>query len=391
MNIYFIAQSSGEHSNSSSYLAGSKKINRLLNILQLSGYTVNLINTDIIVGDYDGVRKDVLKLSSGQSVRRLSLITRRSRKVGMMLNIVGFKGVFRNAEDYFGKPDLVWCYNAYALEMLFLRRAKKKFSSLTVLEFEDWHFSRNNVFNIKSLLDYMQWKSAFRSIDYCFAVNEFLMSKMTGKCKGISLLPGIVSEDFINLSSKYPDAFAKDDQCINVGYFGGLAKDKGGEFVLSLAKVAAQRQLSIKFHITGHGVLQDQFYKLSKQIPKYFAYYGAVEESILYDKMLSMDVLLNPHSEVVGVFPFKLIEYAATGIKIISSPIVLSDRALVYVFSQIDMLDLDVDQWLISIANEQDLDARARALEIKEFVLENYSCQSIQNMIRNVIDDIACN
>jgi len=352
VTIFFLAGSDGEHCKGSRFLAGSKKINLLLKILAGSGFNVKLINTSPAMGEDFPIKDDVIDIGSSHEISRLTVPTHKNARIGRLRNILNVGGILDSAVSLYGKPDLIWCYNAYSFEMSFARVSKNIYDSPVVLEFEDWHFARSTIFNPQSILDYCFWKICLSSIDHCYVVNPYLEKKMKKTCASVSLLPGIIDEERSVSVCGRVSKRRHDDNVVHVGYFGGLNKEKGGVFLIKLIKLASKQSAPLKFHITGHGPLAELFEDLSFSLSDTVVFYGTVEVDELYKIIGGMDVLLNPHKVNNGVFPFKIIEYIATGKRIVSAPIKVHDTGLDWMLPAIEMVELRKELWLDALLSK---------------------------------------
>ena len=197
--IFFIADFNSETNKNTRFIGANKKIRMILSLLLKQGYDVYNINSVPQMGYRQPMRIDEIFFSRNKSIKCLTIPTYTFNKLGRFKNIFDAKEVLQFAVGKFGKPNFVWCYNAYAFQMRFASIAKKMYNCPIILEFEDWHFARSTIFNIKAVLDWYFWKKNIASIDYCYAVNPWIAEIM--KKNGIknSILPGILSKEIIKL------------------------------------------------------------------------------------------------------------------------------------------------------------------------------------------------
>jgi hypothetical protein len=120
----------------------------------------------------------------------------------MVGNIIKIPKIINHAINNFGKPDVVYTYNAYAFEMKAAKYLSDKCGSFVVLEFDDWHFARG--INAKAIVDWFYWLRALSSINYSFSVNQFIEDVNEKYGIKSSLLPGTVNEEIVKLSSSKP-------------------------------------------------------------------------------------------------------------------------------------------------------------------------------------------
>ena len=345
--IFFIADFNSETNKNTRFIGANKKIRMILSLLLKQGYDVYNINSVPQMGYRQPMRIDEIFFSRNKSIKCLTIPTYTFNKLGRFKNIFDAKEVLQFAVGKFGKPNFVWCYNAYAFQMRFASIAKKMYNCPIILEFEDWHFARSTIFNIKAVLDWYFWKKNIASIDYCYAVNPWIAEIM--KKNGIknSILPGILSKEIIKLKSP---PIKKAKKKFHIGYFGGLNAEKGGLLILELINlIKKSRDNSFKFHITGNGNLVSKFNILAKLNPKLVEYYGVVNDRKFNNILKKMDILFNPHLNKKGILPFKLLEYVASGRKIVSGPLNLSGTSLEWLLDGILLVELKAKLWLDEI------------------------------------------
>ena len=336
--IFFIGDLNSKTNKNTRFLGANKKIRIILSLLIKQGYDICNINSVPQMGAHQPAKIKDISFSKNKSIKCLTIPTYTYNKFGRFKNIFDAKEVLEFAVEKFGIPEFVWCYNAYAFQMNFAYLAKQKYKCPIILEFEDWHFSRSTIFNLKAVLDWYFWKRAIPSIDYCYAVNPWIEEVMKKNGVKVSILPGILSKEIINLKFKFKTPTKK---IINVGYFGGLVAEKGGLLILELINlIHRNKESNIKFHITGNGDLASKFEKLSKSNTKLIKYYGVVDDKKFNSIIDKIDILLNPHYNNKGVLPFKLLEYVATGRAVISGPLNLSHSSLDWLLDGIILVDL---------------------------------------------------
>jgi glycosyltransferase involved in cell wall biosynthesis len=304
------------------FLAAHKKIFFLLDVVHSMGFRLFFINSAPDMGEFKSEQITKLKLSDEVSIPAMMPTTYKKTRWGRLKNIQQSTGLIDRAANTFAKPDIVWCYNAYAFEMRAARHAENQFGSKIILEFEDWHFSRSSFFNPKAILDWFFWRRCLKSISYCYAVNEWLKNKMEEHGVPCTFLPGILTDDMLNLNHNCPPfKHVPRSDLVRCGYFGGLSIEKGAGRVLELIKSSIEKKLPIAWYVTGIGEFEDEFLRLSTQYTDTINFYGLVSDSKLSSIVGLVDVILNPHEYMPGVFPFKVLESVATGRLVLSTPV----------------------------------------------------------------------
>jgi glycosyltransferase involved in cell wall biosynthesis len=344
--VFFVTDSNSEITRETKFFGASKKIRIILSLLMKQGYIVYIIKSGPDMGIRQPICVNELLISKGKKIKCLTIPRYYYNKFGRLKNIFDARSVLQSAVNKFGVPDLVWCYNAYAFQMHFASLAKQQYKSKVVLEFEDWHFSRSGIFNPKAILDWYFWRKAIPFIDYCYAVNPWIEEKM--KKNGIDsfILPGILSQEIVNLK---PNVYKKKKKILHIGYFGGLNAEKGGLLLLELVNLCKDQGYNFKFHITGNGDLMPKFDFLSKSYNELIKYYGVVDDKTFNNIIGKMDILLNPHLQNKGILPFKLLEGIASGRIVLSGPLNLSGTSLEWLLQGVRVVNLKAQLWLDEI------------------------------------------
>ncbi len=249
----------------------------------------------------------------GVPLTEVMLPTLKRRPLGKAVNLLQVSAVVGRVLDL-GVPSLIWLYNGYAFECLFAQRMRHHLDVPVVLEFEDWHFSRG--VGVKTLLDYLAWRTCARHFALAFCVNANLQKRMERLGVASRLLPGVVPDELISLSASRP--FTKD--VLTVGYFGGLTREKGAHLLLELASCLPQE---VQLVVSGAGPLADDFRRLADTPGEAVCFLGQVGVEQLYAAIAKCDLIVNPHMSIKamegGVFPFKVIEAIASGRLLIST------------------------------------------------------------------------
>ena len=300
-------------------LGGSRKLEIILAVLVHIDKNIVLVNSAHNDHDVTQLRSTRVVIG-GVDVAEIVPPLSTRRTWGKLKNLFHIGKMIRAIQSA-GSPSLFWFYNGYAFEMRLAIVARKRFGVPMILEFEDWHFSRKRGFNPKPYIDYFFWRRAARFMSGVFAVNSYLAEKMSMITGPVHLLPGVVSGKLTEITGSHIP-FSNGQGPINVGYFGGLTTEKGADIVL---EVAENLPVGFVLHVTGTGPLESAFNARASKYPGSLRFYGRVDEAELHQRIVECDVLLNPHSPIKhmqnGVFPFKVIEYIASGRLLVSTPL----------------------------------------------------------------------
>jgi len=386
--IFFVGDLNIKINKKTRFIGANKKIRIILSSLIKQGYDICNINSVPQMGVRQPMRIKEIFFFEKKPIKCLTIPTYNYNKLGRFKNIFDAKAVLQFAVDKFGTPDFVWCYNAYAFQMRFASLAKQEYKCPVILEFEDWHFSRSSIFNLKALIDWYFWKKAIPFIDYCYAVNPWIEEKMKKNGVNSSILPGILTKEIINLK---PASTKINKKVLHIGYFGGLVAEKGGLLILELINlVRMNKSCYFKFHITGNGELMSKFELLSKSNPELVQYYGVVDDKKFNNIIGKMDILLNPHFDLKGVLPFKLLEYIASGRIVVSGPLNLFGTKLQWLLSGIIIIDLKAKLWLdgiLKIIEVSNLNF-SKLKKIRQKAIKYYSYDRFNNNLSKLLKNL---
>lgn len=385
--ILFIGAYSGNPRENIRHLAAARKIGFILTVLSEVDRDLVLVNSAPVMGKHRNILFDRVSLANGVSIPVIEPRTYPNTRAGRIINLIQASSLVDCVVERYGVPDLVWCYNGRAFASLIGGYCKRKYRSMIITEFEDWHFARRSVYNPIALIDWLLWRINIQYIDYGFVVNGVLAGKLNRYHIPSTILPGVVF-DSINDASGLMKPFSSD--LITVGYFGGLSYEKGAGFLLKLIGAAQKQQLQIKFIITGNGELVNGFEQYSREYPEFVCYLGIVSEEDLADAVASVDVILNPHSVNKGIFPFKVLEGVASGRLVISSLLSSSDDLeLDWLNKAIVECPLDTESFLNAILNSRQLysDRRNSIMAAMSIARNRFSKSGLLMQVNTLIDN----
>ncbi|RMD65294.1 glycosyltransferase, partial [Candidatus Parcubacteria bacterium] len=240
------------------------------------------------------------------------------RPAGKILNLLGVKSDVDAVLARIPRPDVIWIYNAYAYEALFLRELLRRGTEgekpRIVLEIEDWPLARLRKGHPKPWLDWAGLRYVLKRADAVFCVNEALASKVRRERPEVSVhvLPGLVDDAILKLHRESPPF--QGDGPLRIGYFGGLSEEKGAGLLLEAIAASSDREW--EWIVSGGGPMGAEFVENAKRYPR-LRFYGMVSDEELVRLMGICDVIINPHRPISemgdGVFPFKVVESVATG------------------------------------------------------------------------------
>ncbi|KHD08204.2 hypothetical protein PN36_27240 [Candidatus Thiomargarita nelsonii] len=264
--------------------------------------------TTVKIDTIDGVRVIVI-----------TPFTLANRQTGKILNMLTATRFARRLAQH--PADLLWIYNGYAFESLFaLEFLKHQKKTSLILEIEDWPTSRNRgLNNIKCELDFFYLKKVLPVAELITCVNQELFEQMISLKKQPLLFPSLLHPRVATIKKQH-QPFS--NQPYTVGYFGGLAKEKGTEVLLQLAEQLPENWQMV---ITGSGPMLAQCERVANKMTDRLTFFPNVDDEQLYSLMAGCDVIVNPHHSIKemgnGIFPFKVFEALASARLVLSTPL----------------------------------------------------------------------
>ncbi|WP_438483670.1 glycosyltransferase [Oleiharenicola lentus] len=283
-------------------LGAASKIEGVLTGLLQNGYEVILLNSGHQAESFSASSQVLLNLPAG-TLLEYQLFTINWRPLGKLLHALS--APFYALRFYFKyRVSLVWIYNPYVFEVLFLFFLKLLNSPVkSILELEDMPQARRRggMGFFKTVIDNFALSVATRLVDGLTVVQKSMVEEVNWK-KSLPFwhLPVLIFT---------PDRQKSISQDIHVGYFGGLNEEKGADL---LARVVEETASEVFWHITGVGPLSPLFDRLSKAHPTRVFFYGALDGNLFKTVYGRTHVVINLHRPLAefggGVFPFKFME-----------------------------------------------------------------------------------
>lgn len=314
--ILFVAPYAGELPENSPFLATARKVRFLLRLLKSIDSNVVLLNSAHRVNERRPLRFETIDLGEGELIVMATPRTFANAWFGRSMNILQASSIVNAVTKRYGSPSTAWFYNGYAFESRVAGLLKHRHDTKLILVFEDWHFARKRGLNPKPWIDWFFWVQVATQFTHSFAVNENLQHRLKAKGVPSQLLPGVIPDWIIGLRERCPPFHCP--ETVTVGYFGGLFREKGAEFLLELMSHAKP---STRFVVTGKGELESKFEEFASRFPERLHFLGPVSDEQLRDAMASADVVINAHEYNEGIFPFKVLETVASGRLLISAPL----------------------------------------------------------------------
>ena len=379
--ILFIAPYDGSPPENSPFIAAAKKIRIILNILKSIDEHLILLNSFPRNKSITKNKFDSINIGGEISITRYTPELKQVNWVGRMVNLYQISIIVEDIVKRYGIPDYIWIYNGYAFECRVAEFCKKSFNSKIILEFEDWHFARKRGFNPKPFIDWFFWRKASKYIDFGFCVNNFLAQKLSAKGIKTFLLPGILNNKYfkeLNLRTPFTN-----NEMITVGYFGGLFKEKGAQFILDL--IDHNNLIPVRFIICGTGDYEDKFREKAIRNPRKITFLTRLSEAELINQYKEVDIILNPHVINNGIFPFKIIEALFFKKLVISSKLEL--EGLDCLVGAIEFKKLDIKEFSKAINESRSIyEKRMQHLEnVSNSVYKKFNSNSLHDKIKKIL------
>jgi glycosyltransferase involved in cell wall biosynthesis len=380
--ILLVAPFDANNPEDSPFIAASKKIHLIIKTLSKIDNNIVLINSSHWSNKPSHLKFDIKKTYLDCDIKIITPRVFRNRFLGKISNLYTIKSIYSKIIRKYGTPSLIWIYNGYAFECKFATFAKKTLGNnvKVILEFEDWHFARARGFNPKPFIDWYYWRLLLKHLDYSFSVNMFLKEKTMKYVKQAFLLPGLINGQEVK---KINNSALFQKKVITIGYFGGLSKEKGAEFILKLMNEVYN--VNVNFIVCGNGEFQSDFKDFSLKNPDILKFFGSINETDLLKHYESVDIIINPHFENNGVFPFKVIEAIAMNKLLISTKLNLD--GFEWISDAIQFCNLNLLDFKNAIENSINLynSKKEKIIDISKKIELNFSGDSLGYTISNII------
>lgn len=214
------------------------------------------------------------------------------------------------------RSPMVWIYNSYLFEALYAWGASIGDRAVKiVLELEDMPRARVRfgLGGMKIRLDAWALQRLVGRVAGATIVQQEMRSVLKG-VRAIWYLPILLHPQTGN--QLVPDRRG----AICVGYFGGLAREKGAN---KLIEVITRSPGHCRWVVCGAGEFAKDMLQLQAADPYRVRFLGAVDDATFREAFNEAQVLVNLHAPLAdfggGIFPFKLLEGVAAGKLVLST------------------------------------------------------------------------
>lgn len=346
-------------------LGGAAKISAVIQGMRENDCDVLLINSGHQLERMRGTLVRRAKLGE-QSFIEVEPPTIRKRNIGKLLQCFIAPLVMARV-IYRWQPSVLWIYNSYLFEVIGLCTGKLLNPKLvTVLELEDLPKSRRRAGTgmIKNLLDHFALKIALKIVDGVTVVQK-QMCQPGGSRRFVWYLPVLLGQ----IESK-PIAVQSP---IKIGYFGGLAAEKGVDVLIELIRAT---QTNSQWIVCGSGPLKDEMEMMALAFPDRFRFLGCVDDQRFKATYAEVDAIINLHKPIeafqAGIFPYKLLEAVAHGKIVLSTPMLGCPDQVKDAIYWLEGDPLQAGLNAVAIIEEIEMKLRPARIEAQKWVIENF-------------------
>jgi len=225
-----------------------------------------------------------------------------------------YSTIFFYVASHKPSPVFIWVYNTrfnefiVAVISLILNR-----SARLILQIEDLPFARSQNSGLQGLLDYISLfiliRLSYATFILCPKVGRRLQQLVFYKPSRFSLLPPHLNNIYLEIITTRKKPFSTSK--ISILYAGGYGPDKGVDDLLAAFLLLTDD----RFELNLIGSCPDSVSVLLSDHPN-VNLLGQLSQADLYSNYAKADILVSPHhvsNKSDYIFPFKLIEYAASG------------------------------------------------------------------------------
>ena len=305
MNVFYVAAFPSP-SNDRWFSPGrQRKTKQVMEILECIGFQIKPL--DIAPGKYGLESVDQLSLcySDLLPVRFAEILIRSIR-------------AFSGLSDCQG--SILWLYNSRAAEAivalvgLFLRPRLK-----LILQMEDLPSARIQNSGLSGLIDHLATVFLCRLSSHIFAVSPPVANALSCIARidqsQIEILPPALDSDLLSILSQRREPFSQPK--IRIVYAGSYDIDKGVTDLLKAFDLVDHPGYELR--LIGSA---PQKLKSAYSTHDSIVFMGRLSDVDLFREYAHADILVNPHRPVLNsdyIFPFKLIEYLASGVLLLTT------------------------------------------------------------------------
>src|SRR6266404_6449319 len=298
-------------------LAANVKIELVAELLKKSGYDVEVISQGEVIENsvkfYQGFR-EAAPFDPDIPVEYSSTLTARFINV-VWSSIATLQRV--RARHQACPFDAMLFYNFKLPQMLCANYALRRLGIPVILEYEDDAFvdvNGKSERGFRSRCHLYATRKMLKAISGCIGVSPYLLAQVPSSIPKL-LLPGMVSSEILEVM-KAGELPRKNW----VVFSGTLYRTKGLEQLIEAWNSSSINDWEL--HISGDGEMNEMLREMARGNPS-IVFHGLLDQKEYARLLCSARIGMNPHdvSTTLGnVFAFKIIEYLAAGLHVISTP-----------------------------------------------------------------------
>lgn len=216
----------------------------------------------------------------------------------------------------FRPPSSLVVYNCYIAESFVIIIARWFFGIPTVVVLDDLPGVRGGIRSPKVILERICSWFSLRCVDSFVLVNNSISKHVRRKGVYFTVLPGIVDDRLLRYRRTRCCPFSKNNYTLF--YCGGLSFERGVNSLIDLVDYLPEKWRIV---VAGAGPMEGIFKELDAKFNGKIKYLGCIDDDQLFRFLCEADAVINPLEQLNdsdGVFPFKVIEYIASGSHVIS-------------------------------------------------------------------------
>ncbi|MBN8247014.1 MAG: glycosyltransferase family 4 protein [Verrucomicrobia bacterium] len=299
------------------YLGGQRKVGLLIRAMLRAGHHVDVISSAISCRNGWGIqRPGVCRYRTPDGEARVFHPPTWLRKPfgGLAMAAQVTRAALALAPRL--KPDVVFAYNSLLPEACGVLALQRVHGLPYVLEVDDLPGVRHSPRSARSLLNRLPWSAVLSGASAFIAVNGPIADRLPHDGRPVHVLPGVLEDELVHGSQARRAPFSR--PTVRALYAGNLSEDRGADVLL---RAIPDLPPGVQLRVAGAGVLAPAFECAARLAPDRCAFLGLLSGKQVSAELLSSDVAINTPERLTdqdGVFPFKILEYLASGALMIS-------------------------------------------------------------------------
>ena len=356
-------------------LGGLRKMPMVFRALLKAGHEVRVVSSAVAARhryDWQPMMKTTEEFPEGRIEVIHAPTTGLKPWGGLLTCLTTRRIVLQVAREW--RPDIAYSYNGLLAEAVSLLSFRRCFQLPLIVEINDFPGVRSRGVNPKAKLDVMGWKYLEPKISGFVLVNSGLLTKIPLGSRPVFILPGIVDEYLLRVAQTRVRPFYRTMRTLM--YSGGLSAGRGADRLLQIFPLMPENWRLV---VSGSGPLLPDFQRLAQANPERCVCLGFIPVEKMFEALGQADAVINTPELLTtetGVFPFKIMEYIASGGHVISPPLPSVGGLDLKWFQRWNGDPAQMRTILESAATDYEKETVQRNSTI-QWVLENYSIAGV--------------